>query len=191
VGNLAEAVKRGGLGEEAKILPLMLSTAEKQGAACLIWPAARPEAVLAAPAAGPATRATAPTKPQPVATKPPAPPGKPQPADAKPQPAATASKARAPQAPQLPPYTQSLLRIRVPVVVTLAENRQPLHRIVELGPGSIIQFDKSCEEMLQLSVGEHPLAQGEAVKVGDKFGLRITSIILPDERFRPVKPGHK
>jgi hypothetical protein len=24
--------------------------------------------------------------------------------------------------------------------------------------------------------------------VGDKFGLRITSIVLPDERFRPVRP---
>jgi flagellar motor switch/type III secretory pathway protein FliN len=87
---------------------------------------------------------------------------------------------------KLPDYTRSLLWIRVPVVVTLAGNRQPLHRIVELGPGSIIQFEKSCEEMLDLSVGDHLIASGEAVKVGDKFGLRITSIILPEERFRAV-----
>lgn len=88
----------------------------------------------------------------------------------------------------LPDYTRSLLRIRVPVVVALAEKRQPLGRIVELGPGSIIHFDKSCEEMLELDVGGRPIATGEAVKVGDKFGLRINSIILPDERFVPVKP---
>jgi flagellar motor switch protein FliN len=88
---------------------------------------------------------------------------------------------------KLPPYTRSLLRIRVPVVVTLAQNRQPLHRILELGPGSMIQFEKSCEEMLELSVGESRVAAGEAIKIGDKFGLRITSIVMPEERFHTVK----
>ncbi len=90
---------------------------------------------------------------------------------------------------KLPNYTRSLLRIKVPVVVTLADKRQPLRKVVELGPGSIIQFDKSCEEMLELKVGDHPVATGEAVKVGDKFGLRITSMILPDERFNVVRPN--
>jgi flagellar motor switch protein FliN len=86
----------------------------------------------------------------------------------------------------LPPYTRSLLRIQVPVVVTLAEKRQPLGRIIELSPGAILQFDKSCEEMLELAVGDRTIACGEAVKVGDKFGLRITSITPPDERFYPL-----
>jgi len=97
------------------------------------------------------------------------------------------TKCRTSDAKRLPPYTRSLLRIKVPVVVTLAQNRQPLHRILELGSGSIIQFDKSCEEMLELSVGDHTVAHGEAVKVGDKFGLRITSMILPEERFLPLR----
>ncbi len=88
----------------------------------------------------------------------------------------------------LPEFTQSLLHVRVPVVVTLAEKKQAMGRVLELGPGSIIQFEKSCEEMLELEAGGRPIALGEAVKVGDKFGLRITSIILPDERFKPVAP---
>ncbi len=87
----------------------------------------------------------------------------------------------------LPPYTRSLLRIKVPVVVALAQKRQTLNRVIELSPGSIIQFDKSCEEMLELEVGNHALAAGEAVKVGDKFGLRITSILLPGERFNSMQ----
>ena len=86
----------------------------------------------------------------------------------------------------LPPYTRSLLRIKVPVAVTLAEKRQKLSRIVELAPGSIIQFDKSCDAMLNLEVGDQVVACGEAVKVGDKFGLRITAMAPPDERFSPV-----
>jgi len=90
---------------------------------------------------------------------------------------------------QLPAYARSLLRIQVPVMVTLAEKRQPLSRILNLGPGSIIQFDKSCEEPLLLEVAGRPIAQGEAVKVGEKFGLRITSMILPGERFQPLRPA--
>jgi flagellar motor switch/type III secretory pathway protein FliN len=87
----------------------------------------------------------------------------------------------------LPVYSRSLLKIRVPVVVTLADKRQRLQQIVDLGPGSIIQFNKSCDEMLDLYVGRHRVAQGEAVKVGDKFGLRVTSVVLPGERFRPIQ----
>jgi flagellar motor switch protein FliN len=88
----------------------------------------------------------------------------------------------------LPPYTRTLLRITVPVVVTLARKRQALSRILELSPGSIIQFDKPCEDMLELMIGNRPVAVGEAVKVGDKFGLRITSIAAPEERFHKASP---
>jgi flagellar motor switch protein FliN len=90
----------------------------------------------------------------------------------------------------LPLYSRSLLKIKVPVVVTLARKRQPLSRILELGPGAIIQFDKSCDAMLELDVAARSVALGEAVKVGDKFGLRISSITLPEERFIPLKKGH-
>jgi len=92
---------------------------------------------------------------------------------------------------RLPAYSRSLLRIRVPVVVTLAQKRQPLGKILELGPGSIIQFDKSCEEMLNLEMGGRTVAVGEAVKVGDKFGLRVNAMILPGERFVALAPRSK
>ena len=94
---------------------------------------------------------------------------------------------RSAQVDDLPDYSRSLLKIEVPVVVTLAKKRQRLGKIIELGPGSIIHFEKSCEEMLELDIGGHHVATGEAVKVGDKFGLRITSMVLPEERFAVVE----
>ncbi len=100
-----------------------------------------------------------------------------------------AAEHRAYRAEQLPAYTRSLLHIEVPVSVTLAAKKQPVHQILELGPGSIIHFDKSCEEMLDLYVGEHRVAKGEAVKVGETFGLRVMSVILPEERFKAVNGG--
>ena len=72
----------------------------------------------------------------------------------------------------LPVYARGLLKIRVPVRVTLAAQRKSIQEIIELGPGSIVKFDKTCDEPLELSVGDRPIATGEVVKVGDKFGLR-------------------
>lgn len=88
----------------------------------------------------------------------------------------------------LPPYARSLLRIKVPIVVTLARKKQLISKIVEIGPGTILQFSKSCDQLLELEVNGHEIGAGEAVKVGDKFGLRVVTMKLPDERFAPVKP---
>ena len=90
---------------------------------------------------------------------------------------------------RLPDYSRSLLKIQVPVSVTLATTRKPVAAIRELVPGSILQFEKMCDEMLSLEVGGRRVAEGETVKVGDKFGLRVTSILMPAERFERVKNG--
>lgn len=89
----------------------------------------------------------------------------------------------------LPPYAKTLLRIRVPVIVCLAEKKQSVAQILQIGPGSILQFEKPCDEVLDLQVGNRLVAQGEAVKIGDHFGLRITKIVLPEERFEAIGRG--
>lgn len=88
----------------------------------------------------------------------------------------------------LPPYARSLLRIKVPAIVTLASTRQPLQRLLQLGPGSIIQFNKPSDAPLTVEISNTTVALGEAVKVGDKYGVWITSMVLPDERFVPLTP---
>ena len=90
---------------------------------------------------------------------------------------------------QLPAYARSLLRIKVPVVVTLATTRQPLSRVLDLAPGTILHFGKACDDPLTVSVGRCYVAVGETVKVGDKFGLRIRSMVMPEEKFELVKPA--
>ncbi|HEX5443144.1 MAG TPA: FliM/FliN family flagellar motor switch protein [Pirellulales bacterium] len=164
VSNLGEALLRGGVAAGAALLPLRLTTESGQEAtANMAWPATRPGEIFV--------------------KEPPKPP--------KPAPAQSAAAAPPPPATlgveTLPGYARSLLRIKVPVIVTLAAKKQPIGRIVELGTGSIIQFDKSCEEMLALHVADQAVAEGEAVKVGDKFGIRVTSLVVPGERFKAVR----
>lgn len=87
---------------------------------------------------------------------------------------------------QSPAYNRSLMKIQLPIIVTLASKKQTVAEISRLVPGNIIQFAKSCDEVLELEVANQRIAVGEAVKVNDNFGLRITSIIPPEERFRAV-----
>lgn len=82
---------------------------------------------------------------------------------------------------------RNLLEIGVPVSVTLAAKRQPLKQIMELAPGSLIQFTKSCDQLLDLCVGDQRVAQGMAVKVGDKFGLKINNLTPPTERMQTIR----
>lgn len=182
VPHIAQALERAGLAAGASMVTLPVTAGEKSGDLYLIWPAANPQELFNVPAAAtPPADVAAPAAQSPV-----------QPAAPARDVAAAPSPTRrsAVNAPgQLPTYTRSLLRIRVPVIVTLATKKQPLRKIVELRPGSIIQFDKSCEEMLELEVNNQVVAEGECVKAGDKFGLRITNMRPPDERFKTVRRG--
>jgi flagellar motor switch protein FliN len=88
----------------------------------------------------------------------------------------------------LPPFVRGLLRVPLAVSVTLARRRQPVRNILQLSPGAIIQFEKSCDELLDLEVSGRVIAQGEAVKVGEKFGLRILRMVPPPERLVSLRP---
>jgi flagellar motor switch protein FliN/FliY len=71
---------------------------------------------------------------------------------------------------------QRILHLEVPVIVKLAERKLLLSEVMRLGVGAIIEFFKSSEEPLQLLINNKPIAVGEAVKVGENFGLRIKQV---------------
>jgi flagellar motor switch protein FliN/FliY len=83
----------------------------------------------------------------------------------------------------LPHYSRSLLKVRIPVSVHLATKKETVQEIVELVPGSIVKFEKGCDQLLEMVIGGQRIAEGEAVKIGDKFGFRVTSMLRPREHF--------
>lgn len=169
VDNLQEALARGGAADAASVVSLALTSGEASGTLQFIWPLATPGHVLPTAVEEEAEE---------TADAPP-----PTPADAP-------TPIRGPVGGNfdcLPAYARSLLKIQVPVVVQLAWKQLPIREIVEFGPGAIIKFEKSCDETLEMYIGDRQIAEGEVVKVGEKFGLRVTSITLPDERFKQVR----
>jgi flagellar motor switch protein FliN/FliY len=164
VGNISQSFLRGSTSWPLSYVPLTVSVGDREGVLYVAWPIGK-TAELFDPAT--ATNTDAAEEPHDEASYVPVFDGE--------------DRFHA-----LPGYARSLLRIDLTVRVALAQKKQRADDILGIGPGQIIQFNKSCDEMLDLMVGHQKVARGEAVKVGDKFGLRITSIVLPEERFHPV-----
>jgi flagellar motor switch protein FliN len=76
----------------------------------------------------------------------------------------------------MPAELHTILKLRVPVIVQVGERRMPMAEVLSLVPGAIIELPKSSEQDLDLLVNNIPIAQGTAVKVAEKFGLKITAV---------------
>jgi flagellar motor switch protein FliN/FliY len=84
-----------------------------------------------------------------------------------------------------------LLKLPVHVAVKLAEKRIPLGQFLALSPGAIVTFDKSCEDLLELYVNNSLYARGEAVKIGEKFGLKVNEVGSVTLRASAVLHPHR
>jgi len=81
-----------------------------------------------------------------------------------------------PQASATNPELDRILRLEVPLIVKLADRKMHLSEVMRLGTGAIIEFFKSSEQPLELLVNNKVIAIGEAVKIGENFGLRIRQV---------------
>lgn len=84
------------------------------------------------------------------------------------------------------PNLERVLRIRVPVIVQLAQRTMPIAGVRDLAVGSIIEFQKSVEEPLDLLVHNRAIGRGICVKVGENFGLRLMEICDRMQRIKSL-----
>jgi flagellar motor switch protein FliN len=77
----------------------------------------------------------------------------------------------------------------VPVEVTIELGRKTakIGEVLRLGPGSILELSKTNGEPLDVYVNIRLIARGEAVVVGERYGIRLTEVLVGDERGRGSK----
>ena len=85
------------------------------------------------------------------------------------------------------PSVQRLLDVPIEVTIELGQTELSIRRILEIGPGSIIELDRMAGEPVDLVVNDKVIAQGEVVVIEENFGIRITHLVTPEERARPVR----
>lgn len=84
------------------------------------------------------------------------------------------------------PSLERILSIQVPVHVNIAERTMDVASIMELNVGSILEFGKAADSDLQLVVVNECIGSGQAVKVGENFGLQITAIGSMTDRIHAL-----
>ncbi len=78
-----------------------------------------------------------------------------------------------------------LLDIPLQLSVELGRRKMPIVEILQLGPGSIVELSKAAGEALDIYINDRLVAKGEAVMVGERYGVRITEVHNPSDRVRP------
>jgi len=71
----------------------------------------------------------------------------------------------------------------VPVELTIELGRKTtrIGEVLRLGPGSILELNKANGEPLDVYVNNRLIARGEAVVVGERYGIRLTEVVVNDD----------
>lgn len=80
-----------------------------------------------------------------------------------------------------------ILDLSVTMSVILATKDLTVDSILDLAIGSIIEFDVPFDTDLTVAVGNHEIGRGQAVKLGENFGLRFTSLGNVHDRIDALK----
>lgn len=71
----------------------------------------------------------------------------------------------------------------VPVELTIELGRKSvkISDVLRLGPGSVIELSKANGEPLDIYVNNRLIARGEAVVVGERYGIRLTEVLVNED----------
>jgi len=77
------------------------------------------------------------------------------------------------------------LMMDIPVVLSMeiGQTRMTIGEVLKLGKGSIVELQRMADEPLDVLVNGTLVAHGEAVVIGERFGVRLTDVISPNERL--------
>ncbi|MCL2851785.1 MAG: flagellar motor switch phosphatase FliY [Defluviitaleaceae bacterium] len=76
-----------------------------------------------------------------------------------------------------------IMDVPLEVTVELGRTRKKIKEILEFSPGTIVELDKLAGEPIDVLVNGKFVAKGEVVVIDEKFGIRITDIISPENRI--------
>lgn len=76
----------------------------------------------------------------------------------------------------------------IPVDLSVEVGRAVLRikDLMRLTQGSVVELDRLAGEPLDLLVNNTVVAQGEVVLINDRYGIRLTQVVPPKDRLKPL-----
>ncbi len=79
-----------------------------------------------------------------------------------------------------------LFDVQLSIVVEVGRTQMLISDLLELDEQSIIELDSMVGQPLDILANDLLVARGEVIVVNEKFAVRITDIISPDNRFEAL-----
>lgn len=80
-----------------------------------------------------------------------------------------------------------VLDIPVRLSMEVGSTSVSIRRLLQLNRGSVVELDRLAGEPLDVLVNGTLVAHGEVVVLNDKFGIRLTDVISPEQRIRTLR----
>ena len=75
--------------------------------------------------------------------------------------------------------------IGVDISVVLGTTQVPIHQVLRMGRGAVIELDARESDDVQILANNIPVAQGQVVLHGDRIGITITEVLFRAPGYRP------
>ncbi len=76
-----------------------------------------------------------------------------------------------------------LSSVKLKMTVEVGRTQITIEELLRLSEGAVVELDRMAGDPLDILVNGTPIAKGEVVVVGERFGIRFGDIIDPKERL--------
>ncbi len=90
-------------------------------------------------------------------------------------------------APGSDPKLAVILDIPVTMSMEVGNTDISIRSLLQLSQGSVVELDRVAGEPLDVMVNGTLIAHGEVVVVNDRYGIRLTDVISPQERIKHLR----
>jgi flagellar motor switch protein FliN/FliY len=82
------------------------------------------------------------------------------------------------------PQLDIIQNVAVNISVEVGRSSLRIRDLIRLGQGSVVELDRVAGEPLDLCVNNTVIARGEIVLVNDRYGIRLTQVVDPEDRVK-------
>jgi flagellar motor switch protein FliN/FliY len=74
--------------------------------------------------------------------------------------------------------------IHLPIRLVLGTSKMKIRDLLELKVGKVVGLDRLAGETVDFVVNNKVIAKGEVVIIDDNFGVRLVTLLSPEERLK-------
>ncbi|WP_375463449.1 FliM/FliN family flagellar motor switch protein [uncultured Methylobacterium sp.] len=74
--------------------------------------------------------------------------------------------------------------LKVDLTVVLGRSHMPLHMLLRMGRGAVIELEATETDMVEILANDHPVARGQIVVTGNRISIEVTELIRKAEAIR-------